>query len=129
MEEKKNILRNKYLLTEDREKIEKLDSKITKECEEREWKKLQKVLGNLDTQEGNNNIWTQMKEAFPKKKKPLPAGVKNIEGKVITNPQEKDKIILKHFVHRMRKRPEKERFKELHKIKIYFRKDFKLQLL
>ena len=128
MEEKKTISRKKHLLTEDKERIDKLYSRISKECEEREWKKLQKVLGSLDTQEGNNNIWRQMKKAYPKKVKTLPTGVKNIEGKVIRNSQEKDNIILKHFVHRMRKRPVKENVKELHKINEDLFKKKKLKL-
>ena len=45
-----------------------------------------------------------MREAFPKKFKALPGGVTNIEGKLITNPKEKDRSILNHFNHRMRKR-------------------------
>ena len=62
-------------MTEDKERIDKLDSRISKECEERKWKKLQKVLGSLDTQKRNNNISRQMKKAYPKKVKPLPTGV------------------------------------------------------
>ena len=45
-----------------------------------------------------------MGKAFPKKTNPIPIGVKNIQGTVITNLQEKKKVILEHFVHRMRKR-------------------------
>ena len=44
----------------------------------------------------------------PRRKKPLQTGVKNIEAKVITNREEKKHVILKHFAHRMRKRPVKE---------------------
>ena len=45
-----------------------------------------------------------MKKAFPAKQTPLPTGVKNIQGKLITNPKEKKRVTLKHFEHRMRKR-------------------------
>ena len=34
--------------------------------------------------------------------------MKNFEGKIITNPEEKKKVILTHFKHRMRKRPMKQ---------------------
>ena len=34
--------------------------------------------------------------------------MKNFEGKIITNPEEKKKVILTHFKHRMRKRPVKQ---------------------
>ena len=71
------------------------------------------MVGSLESKEGNTNIWRQMRKAFPKKNKPLPTGVKNIEDKVITNPAEKKKVILKHFANRMRKRPVKEDVKEI----------------
>ena len=54
-----------------------------------------------------------MRKSFPKKTKPLPTGVKNVDDKLITHPQEKKKVILKHFVHRMRKRPAKKEVKDI----------------
>ena len=36
-----------------------------------------------------SNIWRQMRKSFPKKTKPFPTGVKNVEEKVITHPKEK----------------------------------------
>ena len=116
MEEKKIILNKKHLSAEDKNAIKIVDARISKECEEGEWEKLQQTLGGLDTSEGNTNIWLQMKKAFPKKVQPLPTGVKNFEGKVITNPNKKDTVILNKFVHRMRKRPIKKEVEELHEI-------------
>ena len=49
-------------------------------------------------------MWRELKKAYPKVEKPLPTGVKNMSGKVITNPKEKSKITIEHFNHRMRKR-------------------------
>ena len=46
-----------------------------------------------------------MMKSFPKKSKPLPTGIMNIKGKVITNPEEKKNVRLEHFEDRMRKRP------------------------
>ena len=48
-----------------------------------------------------------MRKAFPKKNKPIPTGVMNIRGKVVTNPNEKKIVTLKHLKHRMRKRQKK----------------------
>ena len=113
---KKDLLRKKLLNKEDLTKIEDLDVKINQECENQEYDKLVKVLGSLDTDHGstnNTNIWKQMKKAFPSKTKPIPTGVINIEGKVITNPVEKKKVTLDHFLHRMRKRPYKEEVKDI----------------
>ena len=54
-----------------------------------------------------------MRKAFPTKARPLPTGVKNLEGKLITNSKEKRKVTAEHFEHRMRKRPIKEDIKEV----------------
>ena len=113
MEEKRKVIRKK---NHDIKIVEELDKQLSEACEEREWEKLVKVLGSLETDHGstnNTNVWREMKKAYPKKLKPLSTGVKNIEGKVITNPDEKKNIILKHFLHRMRRRSTKEEFKEI----------------
>ena len=54
-----------------------------------------------------------MRKAFPTKSKPLPTGVKNREGKLITNSKEKRKVTVEHFEHRMRKRKIKEEATEV----------------
>ena len=105
MNKKKDILKKKTKSPIDIEDIELLDNEINKECEEMEWKKLNTIIGSLDSPNTNTNIWKQMRKAFPKKVKPLPTGVKDIENKVITNPEEKKKVIIDHFKHRMRQRP------------------------
>ena len=105
MNKKKDILKKKNLDMKDKDDIELLDKNITDECEEKEWEKLNEILGNLDSKDTNINIWKQMKKAYPKKTKPLPTGVKNMENKIVTNPEEKKSVILEHFRHRMRKRP------------------------
>ena len=63
-------------------------------------KKLSKVIGVLENDSDVNNvtnIWRQFKKAYLKKSKPLPTGVLNVEGKIITNPEEKKKVILEHI--------------------------------
>ena len=54
-----------------------------------------------------------MRKSFPKQTKPLPTGVKNFEGKIITNPEEKKKVILTDFKQIMRKRPVKQELVEI----------------
>ena len=65
-----------------------------------------------------------MRKLFPNKSKPIPTGVQNIEKKVITNTEEKKKVIINHFVHRLRKRPQKEEVKSILKLKedIFFQR-------
>ena len=111
MNEKKFILKKSKVTMEDLRKVDEIEKRITKEIEDKEFEKIKKVLGDMETGKGkinSTNIWKEWKKAFPKKTKPIPTGVKNVKGKVITNPKEKKKVTLAHFKHRMRKRPVKE---------------------
>ena len=90
---KRNIRKQQLISAEDHKTVEGLEVEIGNECEEKEWTKLREVLKGLDTSERNTNIWKQMKRAYPNKVKPIPTGVLNIEGKLITNPKEKEKVI------------------------------------
>ena len=107
MSQKNEILKKKHLNCKDQVLIDSIEKDIRKECEEREWKKIKRILGDLEDNATNTNIWKEMKKAFPKKVKPLPTGVRNKAHKVITNPNEKKSVILDHFEHRMRERPVK----------------------
>ena len=92
MKEKSDLIKQKNLSITDKEKVIVLDEKINKACEEKEWEKLVKVLGSLEVAGGgtnNTNVWKEMQKAFPKKTVGIPSGVKNIPGKVITNPTKK----------------------------------------
>ena len=104
----------------EKEKVDVIDEQINTACEDKEWEKLVKVLGSLEASNGgtnNTNVWKEMRKAFPKKTVSIPTGVKNIQGKVITNPKEKKTVILNHFLHRMRKRQIKEDVQEIVKTK------------
>ena len=119
MNDKKEIVKKQQHNEKDKARIEALDKEIKEECENKEWDKLVKTLGSLETADGhtnNTNIWKEMRKAYPKKTTTVPIGVKNIEGKLLTNPIEKKKIVLDHFLHRMRKRPEMEDVKDVIKI-------------
>ena len=111
MQDKNNILKKKHREKDDMDKVDEIDKMIREECQDKEMEKLQNVIGNLDLNNGgtnNTNIWKQMKKTFPRKTRPIPTGVMNKEGKVITNPIEKKNVILEHLKNRMRKRPVKE---------------------
>ena len=86
MDEKKNILKQKQITSEEEENINKIDSLISNECSDREFQKLVKVLGELETETGatnSTNIWKEFRKAYPKKFRPVPTGVKNVHGKVV----------------------------------------------
>ena len=106
MNERKIIMKHKHISEDEHDRIETIETRISEECSEKEIENLKEALGELELGGGTNNtnVWKQMRKAFPKKAKPLPTGVKNEQGKVITNPAEKMKVTQNHFVHRMRKR-------------------------
>ena len=77
------------------------------------------MVGELETGSGgteSTNVWKQFQKAYPKKLKPIPTGIKNINKKVITNPEEKKEVTIKHFEHRMRTRPRHQETKEIGQI-------------
>ena len=110
LNKKRVLLKKKELEKKDKIEFKNLNDHIVKECEDMEYQKLTKVLGSIESDSGDTNttnIWKEMRRAFPKKTKPMPTGMKNVEGKVLTNPEEKKKVILDHLKHRMRKRTAK----------------------
>ena len=115
MNERKIIMKHKNLTEDDQARVEQIESKISEECSEKEIEKLKEALGELELGGGTNNtnVWKQMRKAFPKKVKSLPTGVKNEQGKVITNPAEKKKVTQNHFIHRMRKRSTVDEVKDI----------------
>ena len=46
-----------------------------------------------------------MRKAYPNNTKPIPTGVKNLKGKIVTNPEERKQVTLDNFDQRIRKRP------------------------
>ena len=111
MELKKRLMKTDNNSDENDLEIEKIECEIAEEVAKREFDKIEKVIGKIET-EPNINMWSEMRKAFPKKTQPLPTGVKNLIGKVITNPDEKKQVTLKHFENRMRKREVKDNVKE-----------------
>ena len=112
MNMKKNIKRKKKMTLEDEQVIDDIEKEITDDIADREYENIEKIVGNLEA-DTNHNIWKEMRKAFPTKSKPLPTGVKNLEGKLITKSKEKRKVTIEHFEHRMRKRAIKEEIKEV----------------
>ena len=92
-------------------RVEEIENDISSECENKELEKLEKVVNEIET--NRTNIWREMMKAYPNKTKPIPTGVKNLKGKVVTNPEERKQVILDHFDHRMRKRPVNDDVKEI----------------
>ena len=115
MTRRKTILKNKKLSLDEVMEVEIIEKEISDEIANKEYKKLEEVLGELNT-DTHTNIWKEMKKAFPAKQTPLPTGVKNIQGKLITNPKEKKRVTLKHFEHHMRKRAIKDEIVHIRKL-------------
>ena len=103
MDEKKVIMKQKTISKQDVQKVEEIEKSITNETAEKEFQKLNKIIGDFES-EPNPNMWRELRKAYPKVVRTLPSGVRDIKGKVITNPSEKKKVTIEHFKHRMRKR-------------------------
>ena len=54
-----------------------------------------------------------MRKAYPNNTKPILTGVKNLKGKIVTNPEERKQVTLDNFDHRIRKRPVNNKVKEI----------------
>ena len=107
----KNLLKKKTPSDIDIAMLEKIECEVSVKIEDKEFKKLESSLSNLESEKGGTNftsIWKEVRKAYPKQVKPLPTGVMNMMGKVITNPKEKKLVTLDHFAHRMRKREVKD---------------------
>jgi len=107
----KRSLIKKRKQNESENEIVELENEISEEVAKKEYEKIEKVIGNMD-EEPNINMWSELRKAFPKKGQPLPTGVMNVKGKVITNPEEKKQVTQKHFQNRMRKRTVMKEVKE-----------------
>ena len=92
-------------------RVENIEIEISNQCEGKELEKLERVMDEIET--NKTNIWREMRKAFPNKTKPIPTGVKDIKGRVITNPKERKEVTLNHFDFRMRKRPIVEDVREI----------------
>ena len=78
-------MKNKTLTPDDDEQVEIMEAKITDEIATREFEILKKISGDLNI-ETNTSIFKELRKAFPPKSKPIPTGIKNFKGKLITNP-------------------------------------------
>ena len=115
MDIKKLLLKKRVLQREDEERIDEIENEITKEIADMELEKIERAMGDLDS-DTNKNIWKELRKAYPKNTPPIPTGVKTINGRVITNPNEKRNVTLQHFLHRMRNRETKIEVKEIRKL-------------
>ena len=64
-----------------------------------------KTVGGDDGNLSHQGIWKIKKKYFPKIKPTLPAGKKNIQKQLITNPSELKELYLQTFKYRLRHRP------------------------
>ena len=89
-----------------------IDSKIESESQlkqEQHKNGLNRIMKNMSilrkSKNSQQSIWDIKKIFFPKIKPPMPVAKKNLQGKIITNPNELKNVYLEHFKFRMRNRP------------------------
>ena len=116
MNKRKEILKKKSKTQPDEIEVDTIEKYISEEIADKKLEKLENIIGTFNNNSyGTNytNVWKQLRKACPKNVKPLPTGVENKKGKVITNFTEKEAVILEHFEHRMRKREIKDEVKDI----------------
>ena len=111
-----NARKNNEDNEDDNKKEEELEVEIAAVIDDMNIEMVKGTLNELDggAQKG---LWSLKKKINPKIKQTLPTGKKNIEGCVVTNPEELKELYLQTFLHRLRERPIKEGFEKLMEIK------------
>ena len=62
-------------------------------------------------------MWKLTKKLFPKNAKALPISKKNMEGRLVSSPEELRELYIETYLHRLRHRPAKPEFEELKTLK------------
>ena len=84
LNERKKLLKKKTCSDDDLFRLENIEKEISDEILDIEFKKLEKALGNLETDSGATDctsIWKELRKAYPKNSMTLPTGVMNEMGK------------------------------------------------
>ena len=114
--DRRSTLKKKQDLNEKEEmEMFHLDGLIAKECEEENRKKIIENFKDMDGNEGNLNhqgVWQVKRKQFPKIQPTLPVGKKNVQGQIITNPEELKDLYLDTFKFRLRHRPARPGFED-----------------
>ena len=104
---------NETLKTRLDEVIDKLTEAVSRE----NYEKIVSNFKHLDQTNGENfsqGIWGIKKKEFPKKSSSLPSAKVDVNGCMVSDPAELQKIYLDTFTHRLRERPPREDFAELY---------------
>ena len=105
---------------ESEQKEEELEKEIIDVIDDLNLEVVKKTLGILNGENEtvkHRGLWKLKKEVNPKIKPTLPVGKKNIEGMIVTNPEELKELYLQTFIHRLRNRPIKKGFEGVIELK------------
>ena len=83
-------------------------------------KKIKDNLSMLTETDGSINVsgvWKIKKKIFPKNMKTLPIAKKDVNGRLVSNPEELKTLYIQTYIHRLRHRPVKPGFEELKMLK------------
>ena len=108
MERRKQLLKKQLLEENEEEEITKIEETIADLCQEGNMKKVMENFSDMNGADGNINqqgVWKTKKKLFPKINPSLPVGKKNLDDRLITNPEELKELYLNSFKFRLRHRP------------------------
>ena len=97
-------------------KLEKVTETVTNIVSQKNRDKPFETFSSLDQTEGENfsqGIWNIKKKEYPRVSAPVPAAKKDINGKMVTNPNDIKKLYLETLTHRLRHRPIKKENSDL----------------
>ena len=98
-------------------RLEEVIDKLTEAVSRENYEKIVSNFKHLDQTNGENfsqGIWGIKKKEFPKKSSSLPSAKVDVNGCMVSDPAELQKIYLDTFTHRLRERPPREEFAELY---------------
>ena len=120
MKQKMKICEEKSGCEDIQKQIEEIDEVIAQECSKDNFEKIKEnfqTFANQNDVLNTNGVWSLMRKVFPKNTQPLPVAKRNIDGKIITNPELLKQLYLETYVHRLRHRPVHSEFSYLKDLK------------
>ena len=105
--------------TELEEELEVVVRQVTEAVSKENLEKIKRNFGHLDQSNGEsfaNGVWNIKKKEFAKVAPTPPAAKIDVNGRLVTDPENLKKLYLDTFTHRLRQRPVKEDYSDLYKL-------------
>ena len=122
LDKRSELIQKLKLNPDDKELEEELEvvvRQVTEAVSKENLEKIKRNFGHLDQSNGEsfaNGVWNVKKKEFPKVATIPPAAKIDVNGRLVTDPENLKKLYLDTFTHRLRQRPVKEDYSEIYKL-------------